>query len=282
MTRPPAHAPGATQVLDQAGAENFPVASRLFPRRIRPHLMNVYGFARLVDDVGDEAPGDRLELLDWVSSELDAVFDGAATMPSHPLLFRLRHTVRVFDLPRHPFDRLVEANRQDQTVTRYETFDALVEYCRLSANPVGELVLRICDACTPERLASSDATCTGLQLVEFWQDLGEDAAAGRVYVPLEDLERFGYPVERLLEGEADGRFGALMRFEAGRTRDLLERGRGLGRSLPGRIGFAVRLFTAGGLAALADLEGRGFDTFGASAHPSRVRRAWFAARELVG
>jgi squalene synthase HpnC len=281
MSRPPAQAPGAAQVLDRARRENFPVASRLFPRRVRPHLMNVYGFARLVDDIGDEAAGDRLAILDWVRSELDAVFDGAAAMPSHPLLHALRHPVRVFDLPREPFDRLVEANRQDQFVSRYATFGALLDYCRLSANPVGELVLRICGACTPERLALSDATCTGLQLVEFWQDLGEDAAAGRVYVPIEDLDRFDYPVEALLEGIDDDRFRELMRFEAARTRELLERGRGLSRTLPGRVGLAVRMFTAGGFAALADLERRGFDTFGASAHPSKTRRAWTAAREVL-
>jgi len=162
----------------------------------------------------------------------------------------------------------VEANRRDQVEHRYDTFDALREYCGLSADPVGELVLRVLEAWTPERAALSDATCTGLQLVEFWQDLGEDAARDRVYVPLEDMDRFGYRVEELLAGTRNGAFLALMRFEAART-------------LPGRVGLAVRLFTAGGLAALDNLERQGFDTLSASAHASRARRAWAAGRELL-
>jgi squalene synthase HpnC len=274
MTATPAQAPGAADVLAQARSENFPVASWLFPSRLRPHLMSIYGFARLTDDIGDEASGDRGALLVWLVGELDAVFDGKT--PSHPLMTRFARTVRAFDLPREPFDRLIEANRQDQSVHRYDTFEKLAAYCALSANPVGELVLRIAGACTPERLKLSDATCTGLQLVEFWQDLGEDAAKDRVYVPLEDMYRFGYTVEDLLAGTRDDRFLGLMRFEAGRTRGMLDRGRALAASLPGRIGFAVRLFTAGGRAALADLERRGFATFSASAHASRPRR-WLAA-----
>jgi squalene synthase HpnC len=279
MNAPPAEAPGAAEVLAQARGENFPVASWLFPARLRPHLMNVYGFARLTDDIGDEAQGDRLALLDWLTSEVDALYGGRPG--THPLMRRLASTIRGFDLPRGPFDRLIEANRRDQRVHRYQTFEEIAAYCSLSANPVGELVLRIAGACTPERLALSDATCTGLQLVEFWQDLGEDAAKGRLYIPLEDMERFGYTVDDLLQNKTDERFLALMKFEAARTRDLLVRGRTLARTLPGRIGFAVRLFTAGGLAGLDDLERRGFDTFGSSAHASRSRRFLMAVRELV-
>jgi squalene synthase HpnC len=274
----PAHAPRAAEVLVQAGAENFPVASRLFPRHLRPHLMNVYGFARMVDDIGDEAEGDRLELLDWLSREVGALYGG---QPTHPLMARLASTVGTFALPREPFDRLIEANRRDQAVHRYRTYADLVEYCTFSANPVGELVLRIAGALSPERLALSDATCTGLQLVEFWQDLGEDAGMDRVYVPLEDLERFGYALDDLFAGETNERFISLMKFEADRTRELLERGRELARSVGGRVGMAIRLFAAGGLAALADLRRRGFDTFGGSAHASRPRRAATAIRELA-
>ena len=272
-------APRAAEVLARARRENFPVASMLFPKRVRPHLMAIYGFARLADDIGDEAEGDRTELLDWLSSELDAVY-GPGT-PAHELMRALAPTVAAFGLPREPFDRLIEANRRDQVAHRYETFDALREYCGLSADPVGELVLRVLEAWTPERAALSDATCTGLQLVEFWQDLGEDAARDRVYVPLEDMDRFGYRVEELLAGTRNGAFLALMRFEAARTRALLERGRPLARTLPGRVGLAVRLFTAGGLAALDNLEQQGFDTLSASAHASRARRAWAAGRELL-
>lgn len=271
-------APEESAVLRKAGRENFPVASRLFPRRVRPHLMAIYGFARLADDAGDEVAGDRSALLDQLDRELDAVYEGE---PSHPLLQRLVPTVRTFGLPRDPFSRLIEANRRDQTAHRYETFDELMRYCELSATPVGELVLRILEAWTPDRARLSDVTCAGLQLVEFWQDLGEDAARGRVYLPLEDLGRFGYSVDELLAGVRNEPFLRLMRFEAARTRRLLEQGRPLGRTLARPAGLAVRLFTAGGLAALEDLERRGFDTLSSSARASRPRRALAAARELV-
>ena len=278
-----AEAPSAAEVLSRSGGENFPVASILFPRELRPHLMAIYGFARLADQLGDDSgsPGEhRLRLLDRLEADVDAIYAGAA--PAHPLTARLAWTVDTFDVPRAPLDRLIEANRRDQATRRYTTFDDLLGYCALSANPVGELVLRVCSAATPDRIALSDATCTGLQLVEFWQDLGEDAARGRIYVPLEDIERFGYGEDRMLAGLADRRFRALMAFEAERTREWLRRGRPLASTLPRRIGLAVRLFTAGGLAALDDLARRGYDTFGRGAHSSRARRAAFAARELVG
>ena len=274
-----AEAPTAAEVLRRAAGENFPVASRFFPRKLRPHLMSIYGFARLVDDLGDEVRGDRPALLDWLSREVDAVY--AERAPEHALMRRLAWTVERFDLPRQPFDRLIAANRRDQTVQRYASFEDLLAYCDLSANPVGELVLRLCRSATPDRIALSDATCTGLQLVEFWQDLGEDAARGRVYVPLEDLDRFGYPEAHLLAGVADDRFRRLMTFEAARTRDLLAKGRPLGHRFPGRTGLAIRLFTAGGLAAVDDLARRGFDTHRGNATASKVRRAAFAVGELL-
>jgi len=280
---PEAEAPSAAEVLSRSGGENFPVASILFPREIRPHLMAIYGFARLVDQLGDDAgtPGaERLGLLDGLQADVDAIY--AEAPPTHPLMRRLSPTIAAFEIPRAPFERLIEANRRDQSAHRYATFDDLLAYCALSANPVGELVLYVCRAATPERLALSDATCTGLQLVEFWQDLGEDAAGGRIYVPLEDIERFGFTEERMLAGVADASFRRLMAFETDRTRTWLLRGRPLARTLPGRVGLAVRLFTAGGLAALDDLARRGYDTFGRNAHSSRARRAVFAARELAG
>jgi squalene synthase HpnC len=265
-------------ILAKAGRENFPVATRLFPRWMRPHLMAIYGFARLADDIGDEAPGDRLALLDRLEVELRSAYQGETT---DPLLRRLAATIRTRSLPPEPFARLIEANRQDQRVTRYRTFDELLGYCALSANPVGELVLRVAGLWTPERAPLSDATCTGLQLVELWQDLGEDLDRGRVYLPLEDLDRFGYSLEDLAARVVDDRFRALMAFEVDRTRALLVTGRVLARTLPGRIGLAVRLFTAGGMAALDDLVHRGFDTLRSSAHASRARRAAAGVRELV-
>jgi squalene synthase HpnC len=272
--------PDPRLVLDQARSENFPVASRLFPKALRPHLMNIYGFARMADDLGDEAGGDRLAQLQWLSDELTAIFAGAGG--THPLMRRLAITVRRFGLPREPFDRLVAANRQDQAVHRYATYDDLRGYCHLSADPVGELVLRLTGRCSDHLLDLSDATCTGLQLIEFLQDLGEDAAMGRIYVPLEDLVRFEYGEHELLTGVTNDRFRRLMAFEAGRARSLLERGRPLSHALGGRAGMAVRLFTAGGLAALADLRQRGFDTVSLSAHVSRPRLWWFGLRELSG
>jgi len=266
-------------IMAHAGKENFPVASRLFPRDLRPHLLTVYGYARLVDQLGDDARGDRRRLLAAVAAELDAIYEGGT--PAHPLLQRLAATVRRFDLPRHPFDRLLQANLQDQEVTRYDTFDELLQYCRLSAQPVGELVLRVAELCTPERLALSDDTCVGLQLVEFCQDVGEDAGRGRIYLPAEDMRRFGYAEDDLLGGVADERFVRLMRFEAGRAGEYLERGRGLSRTLPGRLGFAIRLYSAGGFAALDDLERRGYSTLGSSAHVSRGRLFCAGLRELV-
>ena len=279
MSRVPPEAPGTIEVLRQAGSENFPVASPLFPAHLRPHLMNIYGFARLVDDIGDEAAGDRATLLDWLDSELDAVY--ARGRPHHPLMERLAQTVGRFDLPRAPFDKLVQANRQDQVVNRYATFKDLAAYCALSANPVGELVLRICGAASTERLRLSDSVCTGLQLVEFWQDLGEDSAKDRVYVPLEDLNRFGVGVDELMAGEGGEPFLRLMRFEAERTRELLVQGRVLGRTFRGRLSWAIRMFAAGGLAALADLERRGFEGRGGSVRASRASRAWTLLREAV-
>jgi squalene synthase HpnC len=263
----------------RAARENFPVAGLLFPRSLRPHLMAVYGFARLADDIGDESPGDRLVLLDGLEAELDTVYGGRT--PRDPVVRRLAPTISAFSLPREPFGRLIEANRVDQRVHRYGTFDDLLGYCALSANPVGELVLRLTRAWTPARQALADATCTGLQLVEFWQDLGEDLDRGRVYLPADDLARFDFSVDELMAGVRDDRFARLMAFEAGRTRDLLVRGRALGRTLPGRTGFAIRLFTAGGLAALDDVVRRGFDTFDHSARASKARRAVAAVRELV-
>src|SRR5882757_8878365 len=173
----------------KSGQENFPVASRLLPAKWRRHLMAIYGFARLVDDVGDEAPGDRSALLDAIDDDLDKVVSDG--LPRLTVLRQLAPTVRSCHLPLDPFHRLVEANRRDQTTTRYETYAELLEYCTLSANPVGHLVLGVFGVADSERVARSDAVCTALQLVEHWQDVAEDAGRGRIYLPAEDMRRFG-------------------------------------------------------------------------------------------
>ena len=269
--------PGA--VMARATRENFPVASRLLPRDTRRHLLAIYGFARLVDDIGDEAAGDRVALLDWLEGEVDRIYAGT---PTHPLMQRLVPTVRRFQIPRQPFDRLIAANRQDQEVRTYASFDDLVAYCELSANPVGHLVLYVLGAATPKRMALSDSVCTGLQLVEHWQDVAEDLARGRVYLPQEDLERFGCPVEDLGASRPSRAFRRLMAFEVGRAGTLLDVGAPLARDLGGRAGFAVAAFVAGGRSALDAIARAGYDVLSVRPRPSRARRAWTLVRTLAG
>jgi squalene synthase HpnC len=274
----PREVPSSGAVMARAGAENFPVASRLIPPRTREDLLAIYGFARLVDDAGDEAPGDRIELLNWLDAEVDAVYGGR---PTHPLMRRLVHTVRAHGIPPEPFRALIQANRLDQTVTRYPTFDDLLGSCALSANPVGRLVLFVFRAATPERFALSDSICTGLQLTEHWQDVAEDLGRGRIYLPLEDLDRFECTEDDLRAGRATPAFVRLMAFEVRRARDHLLRGLPLARTLRGRPALAVAAFVGGGLAALEAIQRGGYDVLGARPRPSRPARAWAIVRATV-
>jgi squalene synthase HpnC len=246
--------PTRDQVLSQARDENFTVANVILGRRRVRHLTAIYGFARLVDDVGDEAAGDRSALLDLVELELRRVFSETTDgPPQHPLMLELAVTVRECALPVGPFERLIEANRMDQVTTRYETFDQLLAYCQLSAAPVGELVLGIFGAATPERVALSDRVCAGLQLVEHLQDIAEDRSRDRVYLPREDLIRFGCNDVDLSADPSDS-LRTLIAFEAGRARSLLGSGAPLARTLPLRPRVAVAGFVAGGRSALDALE----------------------------
>ncbi|MXW96145.1 MAG: squalene synthase HpnC [Acidimicrobiaceae bacterium] len=256
--------------MARAPSENFPVALRLLPRAVQGHLRAVYGYARLVDNLGDEYPGDRLAALDWVEAQLDDLFAGA---PRHEAFVRLAPTVERFGLDRAPFDGLLAANRLDQHKTGYVDFDELMEYCELSANPVGRLVLAVFEAATPERLAASDQVCSGLQVLEHLQDVGEDAANGRVYLPADDMERFGVAVEDLGAPVASANLRGLVAYEAGRARAMLEDGRGLVASLRGPARLAVAGFVAGGLANLDAITAAGFEVL------SRTRKAG-AARVL--
>ena len=269
------------RVLARASAENFPVSSRLLPRAVRADLVAVYGFARLVDDVGDEAPGDRVALLDWLGAQVDRIF--AADDPSslHPLMARLARTVQTKALPRDPFDQLIEANRQDQVVHRYQTFEELLRYCELSANPVGRLVLSLLADVTPQRIAWSDAICTGLQLTEHWQDVAEDADRGRIYLPAEDLDRFGVPVTDLTGSRPTPSFRRLMAFECERARALLDAGLPLVGDLPGRAALAIAAFVSGGRAALAAIATVRYDVLSAAPRPTRRMRASAMARTLI-
>jgi squalene synthase HpnC len=276
---PTASFPSAEVVLARAPGENFTVASALLGRRTTRHLRAIYGYARLVDELGDSAEGDRLELLDVLEEELDRTFAGT---PRHPLLQELAETIRACRLPKAPFVRLLEANRRDQLQGDYESFADLLSYGELSANPVGELVLYVFGAATKERIALSDDVCTALQLVEHWQDVGEDARRGRVYLPREDRDRFGVSRGELEAPTASAALRRLLAFECERASVLLDSGAELVRSLRGRARLAVAGYVGGGRAALHALGDCGYDVLAVHARPSRARRAWFSLRSLGG
>ncbi len=280
LAEAPLGAPAPAAVMARAGGENFPVASRLLPREARESLLALYGFARLVDELGDSAPGDRLAALDWLAAELDRAYEGRAT---HPLLVRLAPVLGARGLPRGPFARLIEANRVDQRVTRYRTWEQLLGYCALSANPVGELVLGVFGRATPALVALSDRVCTALQLAEHWQDVAEDYAQGRVYLPGEDLARFGCEEEELAgPAPASWRLRGLIAFEVARTRVLLAEGLPLLRALRGRERLAVAAYAGGCAAALDAIERAGYDVLGGPPRASRARRVTRTARLLAG
>ena len=281
-------APGAEEVMARAETENFPVASRVLPRRSREHLLAVYGFARLVDELGDTAAGDRLAALDWLELELTRAYEGS---PEHPLMQRLARTVRECALPRGPFERLIEANRVDQRVARYETWEQLRGYCALSANPVGEIVLGVFGAATPARIALSDSICTALQLAEHCQDVAEDYAAGRVYLPAEDLASFDCDPDGVGFGKSQGRHGEtpdhaalrdVLAFEVERARRLLDEGAPLIGQLHGRERLAVAAFSAGGRAALDAIERAGYDVLAGAPRASTPRRLAALVATLLG
>ena len=265
-------------IMGRAATENFPVASRLLPASLRTHLLAIYGFARLADELGDETPGDRLAALDCLSAELDRAFADRAT---HPLLRALAPTIAACGLSREPFERLIEANRVDQRVHSYETWAALLDYCHLSADPVGELVLSVFGASTPERIAHSNAVCTALQLTEHWQDIREDLARGRVYVPLEDLARHGCTIEDLAaEGVAE-RLRRVLALEAARTALLFRQGDALVASLHGWPRMAVAGYAGGGRAALEALALADYEVLALTPRPTRRRTLGAIVRVLI-
>jgi squalene synthase HpnC len=299
----PSEIPNAPEVMARAHGENFPVATRVLPRRERRHLLAVYGFARLADELGDELEGDRLAALDWLAEEVDRAYAGTAR---HPLLQTLQVTLSECALPHEALVRLIDANRMDQSLKSYDTWEQLRSYCKLSANPVGELVLCVFGLDTSERIAMSDNVCTALQLAEHLQDLGEDARSGRMYLPKEDLARFGCSHEQLailvshsgmglglggvltgsptpsddLHGSAE-RLRETISFETERARGLLAAGAPLIASVSGRPKLALAAFVAGGRAALDAIERARFEVLGGVGRVSRVRRAWTLASVLV-
>jgi squalene synthase HpnC len=278
----------ADTIRARADTENFPVALRILPAEQRRHLMAIYGFARLTDQIGDVAHGDRLAMLDELQRQVDTCVDGqtggnscvdAQTGESqrarHPIIEALEPTIRACALPIGPFHRLIDANRLDQRKHRCENYRELLDYCDLSANPVGELVLHVFGVATPERIRQSDGVCTGLQLVEHWQDVREDYAAGRIYLPSEDLVKFGCREEELGAEAASPALRELLRFECGRAHELLDEGVPLVRSLRGRARIAIAAFVAGGRAALDAIARRSYDVM---AGAPRARRRDFARR----
>ncbi len=277
----PIAGPTAEEVMARAATENFPVASWLLPRRARSDLLAIYGFARLVDELGDgPARGnERLAALDRVERDLDRAYAGRA---EHSLLVNLQATLRDCALPREPFVRLIEANRLDQRVSRYETWAQLRAYCALSADPVGELVLGVLGLATPARIALSNAICTALQLAEHCQDIAEDYARGRVYLPGEDLARFGCAVADLTAEHAGGPLRAVLAFEVARARELLCAGAPLIDELPGAgARLAVAAFAAGGRAALDAIERAGYDVLPGPPRAGKARRALVLATTLA-
>ncbi|MFF0157059.1 squalene synthase HpnC [Streptomyces sp. NPDC005263] len=277
--------PAERGTLDKAAAENFPVAPFFLPAAWRTDLMAVYGFARLVDDIGDGdlAPGgadarllgvppaaaeDRMTLLDAFEADLRRVFDAT---PRHPLLRRLQPTVRRHALTPEPFLGLIAANRQDQTVTRYETYGDLLAYCELSANPVGRLVLAVTGTSTPERIRRSDEICTALQIVEHLQDVAEDLGRDRVYLPAEDMKRFHVQETDLARKTGGASVRALVAYEAQRARDLLNEGAPLVGSVHGRLKLLLAGFVAGGRAALRAIAAAEYDVLPGPPKPGTLR-----------
>ncbi|MGA9623207.1 MAG: squalene synthase HpnC [Bryobacteraceae bacterium] len=266
-----AEARAYTRWLARHHYENFHVASFLLPRRLRQDFYNVYAYCRWADDLGDEI-GDRarsLKLLEWWRQELDAMYAGRAT---HPVFVALLETVRKHAIPRQPFADLIQAFIQDQTVARYRDWEELFGYCRCSANPVGRLVLHLCGYSDAERQRLSDATCTALQLANFWQDVTVDLLKDRVYIPLEIMERHGYTVEELRARRFTPAFREVMRLAVEKARELFLEGLPLSTMVDRRLALDLDLFSRGGLRVLEMIEQRDYDVLAARPAISKAGR----------
>ena len=267
--------------LARSHYENFSVASWFLPARLRQHFFNVYAYCRISDDLGDEVgnPAASLLLLDQWQRELDACYAGS---PRHPVFVALAETVRTFEIPQHEFSDLLTAFRQDQTITRYQTFDDLLGYCRNSANPVGHLVLYLCGYRDAERQKLSDYTCTALQLANFWQDVSVDYEKGRIYLPLESLRRFGVTEDDLTANRNTSSFCEMMRFEVARAREWFERGLPLVSKVEKELAIDLELFTRGGQEILNAIEKQGYAVLGRRPSISKSRKLVLVARAALG
>jgi squalene synthase HpnC len=267
--------------LARSHYENFSVATRFLPERLHQHFFNVYSYCRISDDLGDEVgdPQEALRLLDEWEQDLRACYAGA---PRHPVFVALRETVRACDIPQQPFADLLTAFRQDQSVGRYPTFEDVLGYCRCSANPVGRLVLYVCGYRDEERQRLSDSTCTALQLANFWQDVTVDYAKGRIYLPLEDLRRFGVAEEEIATRRATPAFLDLMRFEVARARHWFAQGLPLAGKVDRELALDIELFTRGGQEILRAIERQGYDVLRRRPAISKPRKLWLVARAFLG
>lgn len=261
--------------------ENFSVATWFLPKRLQQHFFNIYAYCRISDDLGDEV-GDAsasLRLLNQWQSELDACYEGS---PRHPVFVALATTVQTFEIPRHEFSDLLTAFRQDQTVSRYETFEDLLGYCRYSANPVGHLVLYVCGYRDAERQRLSDYTCTALQLANFWQDVSVDYAKGRIYLPMESLRRFGVSEQDIAAGRNNAAFREMMGFEVERARDWFRKGLPLAGMVNRELAIDIELFTRGGQEILNAIERQEFCVLGRRPVISKGRKLALVARAVLG
>src|SRR5580692_10907214 len=283
--------PATAPTLDQAREycarlarshyENFSVASWFLPKRLRQHFFNVYAYCRISDDLGDEVGNTNasLVLLDQWQRELDACYEGS---PKHPVFVALAETVRTFDIPKHEFSDLLTAFRQDQTITRFETFDDVLAYCHYSANPVGHLVLYLCGYRDAERQQLSDFTCTALQLANFWQDVSVDYGKGRIYLPLESLTKFGVSESDIADRRATPQFLAMMKFEVARAREWFAKGLPLIGKVDKHLATDLDLFSRGGLEILNAIEQQGYDVLKSRPSIYKPRKLWLVARAAVG
>jgi squalene synthase HpnC len=267
--------------LAKSHYENFSVATWFLPKRLRQHFYNVYAYCRISDDLGDEVgdPQQSLELLEQWETELNACYAGS---PKHPVFVALADTVKQFSIPKHEFSDLLIAFRQDQTVTRFETFNDVLAYCRYSANPVGHLVLYLCGYRDVERQRLSDYTCTALQLANFWQDVSVDYGKGRIYLPLEDLRRFGVTGDEIAGRRATPQFVAMMKFEVERARDWFSRGLPLVKMVDRELAIDLELFGRGGQEILNAIERQGYDVLRARPEISKPRKLMLVLRAAMG
>src|SRR6204780_1215691 len=267
--------------LARSHYENFSVATWFLPKNLRQDFLNVYAYCRISDDLGDEVgdPAASLALLDEWQAELDACYQGS---PRHPVFVALAETVRKFNIPKHEFSDLLIAFRQDQTVTRFETFDDVLAYCRYSANPVGHLVLYLCGYRDAERQELSDYTCTALQLANFWQDVTVDYSKGRIYLPLEDLRRYSVTENDLAQSCNTPAFCEMMEFEVERAREWFDHGLPLIKKVDAQLAVDLELFSRGGQEILNAIERQRFAVLGRRPVISKARKLALVARAALG